>query len=47
MKMGDGGIDICYNSQLVVDSDNQIITAYDVTKETNDNYLFAQMYEKQ
>ena len=46
MKMGDGGIDICYNSQLVVDSDNQIITAYDVTKETNDNYLFAQMYEK-
>jgi len=46
MKMGNGGIDICYNSQLVVDSDNQIITAYDVTKETNDNYLFAQMYEK-
>lgn len=46
MKMGNGGLDICYNSQLAVDSDNQIITACDVRKETNDNYLFAHMYEK-
>jgi transposase len=46
MKKGDGGIDICYNVQLAVDSDNQIITANDVRKEENDNHLFANIYEK-
>jgi transposase len=46
MKMGNGGKDICYNSQLAVDSDNQIITAYDVKSEGNDNYLFEGIYEE-
>lgn len=46
MKMSNGGIEVSYNSQLAVDSDNQIITAYDVSKQTNDNYLFADIYEK-
>ncbi len=46
MKKSDGGIDICYNVQLAVDSDNQIITANDVRCEGNDNHLFANIYEK-
>jgi transposase len=46
MKKGDGSIDICYNVQIAVDSDNQIITANDVRKEGADNYLFSNIYEK-
>jgi transposase len=46
MKKGDGSIDICYNVQVAVDSDNQIITAIDVRKEETDNHLFANIYEK-
>ncbi|MEW5843327.1 MAG: IS1182 family transposase [Bacteroidota bacterium] len=46
MKTSDGGINICYNVQVAVDSDNQIITANDVSKEGNDNHLFANIYEK-
>lgn len=46
MKTGNGGIDVSYNSQIAVDSGSQIITACDVRKETNDNYLFSDMYEK-
>lgn len=46
MKMSNGGIEVSYNSQLAVDSDNRIITAYDVSKQTNDNYLFADIYER-
>ena len=46
MKKGDGGIDICYNVQVAVDSDNQIITANDVRQDQTDNHLFANIYEK-
>jgi transposase len=46
MKKSDGGVDECYNSQLAVDSDKQIITAYEVTNIGNDNYLFPAVYEK-
>ena len=46
MKKSDGGIDECYNGQLAVDSDKQIITAYYLTNIANDNYLFSNIYEK-
>lgn len=46
MKMPDGGIGLCYNVQVAVDSDNQIITANDVRKEGNDNHLFQIVYEE-
>jgi len=46
MKKGDGSIDICYNVQVAVDSDNQIITANEVRKEETDNHLFSSIYEK-
>lgn len=46
MRKADGGIDVCYNAQLAVDSENQIIITCDVSKKGNDNHLFAEVYEK-
>jgi hypothetical protein len=46
MKKSDGGIDECYNGQLAVDSDNQIITAHDLTNQASDSYLFSSIYER-
>jgi hypothetical protein len=36
MKVNNKGFDQCYNAQAVVDSENQIILAAEVTNETND-----------
>ena len=46
MKTSDGSINICYNVQIAVDSDHQLITAIDVRKEETDNHIFANIYEK-
>ncbi len=46
MKKSDGGIDECYNGQLAVDSDKQVIAAYDLTNISNDNHLFSNVYKK-
>jgi transposase len=46
MKTNNGGFDVCYNSQLSVDSDKQIITALDVVNQGGDNYQFIPMYEQ-
>lgn len=46
MKTNSSGRDMCYNSQLSVDSDNQIIVACDVSNQSNDIHLFPSMYEK-
>lgn len=46
MKTNSSGRDMCYNSQISVDSDNQIILACDVSKQSNDIHQFPSMYEK-
>jgi hypothetical protein len=45
MHTPDGGLDICYNAQLAVDSEHQIIVANDVVSEENDHEQFIPMYE--
>ena len=46
MKTNNGGYDVCYNAQLTVDSEKQIITAHEVVNQGGDNYQFIPMYEK-
>jgi hypothetical protein len=45
MRTPDGGLDICYNAQLAVDSEHQIIVANDVVSEEYDHEQFIPMYE--
>jgi len=46
MKTNNGGYDVCYNAQLVVDSDKQIIIAAEITNQSGDNHQLVGMYEK-
>ena len=46
MKTNNGGYDVCYNAQLSVDSDKQIITAAELTNQGGDNHQLVPMYEK-
>jgi len=46
MKTNNGGYDVCYNAQLSVDSDKQIIVAAELTNKGGDNHQLVPMYEK-
>jgi len=46
MRLSDGRLESAYNTQIVVDSDKQIIIANDVVNEEYDNNQFIRMYEK-
>lgn len=46
MRTPDGSVDACYNTQLGVDSDHQIIVACDVTSHEDDHQQFVPMYEQ-
>jgi transposase len=46
MKTPTGAVDICYNGQIAVDSDHQIIVAADVTEQEHDHQQFIPMYEQ-
>ena len=46
MRTSDGGIEVCYNAQISVDSEYQVIAANDVVSDVNDTKQFVPMYEK-
>jgi len=46
MKTAGGAFDLCYNGQIAVDSDHQIIVAADVTEQGHDHHQFIPMYEQ-
>jgi transposase len=46
MKTNNGGYDVCYNAQISVDSDKQIITAAELTNQGGDNHQLVPIYEK-
>lgn len=46
MRTSDGGIEVCYNAQIAVDSEYQVIAANDVVSDVNDSKQFVPMYEK-
>lgn len=46
MKTNNGGYDVCYNAQLSVDSDKQIIVVAELTNQGGDNHLLIPMYKK-
>lgn len=46
MRMGNQGIDMCYNVQIAVDSKHKLILAHDVTNDTNDLNQLVAMSEK-
>lgn len=46
MRTPQGNIDVCYNTQLAVDSDRQVIVACDVTSEEHDHQQFIPMYDQ-
>jgi transposase len=46
MKTNNGGYDVCYNAQLSVDSNKQIIVAAELTNQGGDNHQLIPMYEK-
>jgi transposase len=46
MHTGAGSINLCYNTQLAVDSDQQVIVACDVTSHEHDKAQFIPLYEQ-
>lgn len=46
MHEANGGLEVCYNAQISVDSDYQIIAATDVVSDEADHGQFIPMYEK-
>ena len=46
MRTPQGNIDVCYNTQLAVDSGHQLIVACDVTSEEHDHHQFIPMCDK-
>ncbi len=46
MLMSNGGYDMSYNTQVSVDSKNQIILSCDVVNNSNDYGKFEGMYEQ-
>jgi len=46
MRTSDGGIEVCYNAQISVDSEYQVIAANDVVSDVNDTKQFIPIYEK-
>ena len=46
MRTPDGGTGVCYNSQLAVDADHQMIIACDVTSDEHDHQQFVPLYEQ-
>jgi len=46
MKTANGGFDVCYNAQILVDPSSHIIGDFDVTNQCNDNGLLSSTTEQ-